>query len=411
MDDRLRSLIEQVAKKEGFTQCNIETDVGSAKGDNYLGTITKVKVSEPSSDKSLDLIMKTASSNADFRKVVPINDAFSRESYFYTDVLSTYNTLLKEYNLEPLNAFPELLTSDMEIPEVLIMADMKARGYVMRNRTEFLDLNHVELVMKEYGKFHGLFYALKELRPEESQKLYEAMPENFFSKMDFDSPAASKSVDSSNEKVMKALLPEDVKARERFEEYTKDTMKKIIKTLEPTAAGKYAVINHGDSWVNNMLFLYDKTGSVQSQPPSQVCLLDFQLSRIASPALDLSYFIFTCTDKKLREKHFDDMLKLYHNAMRDLLKGFSLDVDDFLTLPELHQQMRLFSLFGIHMTIGVTHLMLSDQEEIPDFQNMKINDDDLEETMKAFVYVSKNESRYMERIRGVILDAVERDYL
>jgi len=82
-----------------------------------------------------------------------------------------------------------------------------------------------------------------------------------------------------------------------------------------------------------------------------------------------------------------------------------------MSVSELHEQMRLYSLFGIHMTIGVTHLMLSEQDEIPDFQNMNINEDDLEKTANEFIYVSKNESRYMERMRGVILDAVDKNYL
>lgn len=44
-------------------------------------------------------------------------------------------------------------------------------------------------------------------------------------------------------------------------------------------------------------------------------LLDFQLARCCSPVLDLMFFIYSCTDKRLRDQHYEDILKNYYDEL------------------------------------------------------------------------------------------------
>lgn len=48
--------------------------------------------------------------------------------------------------------------------------------------------------------------------------------------------------------------------------------------------------------------------------PIEIRLLDWQIARYASPACDISHYIFCCTTKALRDEHYDNLLKIYHNS-------------------------------------------------------------------------------------------------
>lgn len=50
-------------------------------------------------------------------------------------------------------------------------------------------------------------------------------------------------------------------------------------------------------------------------------MLDFQLARCVSPTLDLSYFIYSCTDKSFHNQYFDDALKFYHSELSNAIKS------------------------------------------------------------------------------------------
>lgn len=74
-----------------------------------------------------------------------------------------------------------------------------------------------------------------------------------------------------------------------------------------------ATICHGDCWTNNFLYKYDGNNDIV-----ETCLVDFQLIRYGSPALDISNLIFCCTDKSLRQNHMETFLESYY---KELLKS------------------------------------------------------------------------------------------
>lgn len=47
----------------------------------------------------------------------------------------------------------------------------------------------------------------------------------------------------------------------------------------------------------------------------QVCLLDFQLVRYGSPALDLANLIYCCTSRDQRTEHLVSLLSTYHETL------------------------------------------------------------------------------------------------
>lgn len=88
---------------------------------------------------------------------------------------------------------------------------------------------------------------------------------------------------------------------------------KMVKLVDTDT--ELSVICHGDCWTNNFLYRYDDLGTIL-----ETCLVDFQLIRYGSPALDISNLIFCCTEKTQRSEHMQDWLKLYHRELVQSLR-------------------------------------------------------------------------------------------
>lgn len=49
-------------------------------------------------------------------------------------------------------------------------------------------------------------------------------------------------------------------------------------------------------------------------------LLDFQIMRYSSPICDLAYYIFGCTTKELRDKHYKEFMDVYYSTLSQFIK-------------------------------------------------------------------------------------------
>lgn len=134
-----------------------------------------------------------------------------------------------------------------------------------------------------------------------------------------------------------------------------------------------------------------------------MALLDFQLSRTGSPAADLSYFLYACTDGKLREKHYEELLKHYHKVLSNCLKELGSDANELFPYDVLLDHMKRFSAYGVVMAMMVLHLMLSDPDEIPD-----ISGDNMD--LEAWKYETRNVNVYLARVKDIVRDVLKHKY-
>lgn len=183
--------------------------------------------------------------------------------------------------------------------------------------TEEVSADHVRLVLQSLGKFHAISFALKDQQPEKFDELASPLNEIFMRK---DDKNLCDYFAKQSEAVMKVLSGEKdahllAKVKKLFE---RTPMEIAADCVDPKLAGQSAIITHGDMWQNNTMFRYNNNNS----KPIQTILLDFQISRYSSPIIDIIYFVFCCTTKELRDAHYDEFLKIYHESLSSNIRKY-----------------------------------------------------------------------------------------
>ena len=55
-----------------------------------------------------------------------------------------------------------------------------------------------------------------------------------------------------------------------------------------------------------------------------ICVLFRSLDRYATPVTDLVYYIFGCTTKSLRDKHYHEFFDVYHAELSNYMRRYEI---------------------------------------------------------------------------------------
>lgn len=128
---------------------------------------------------------------------------------------------------------------------------------------------------------------------------------------------------------------------------------------------KLSVIGHGDCWLPNFLVRYDQGAPVRAK------MIDFQLARFASPALDISFFIYSCTLQTMREQHYEELIGIYHQSASDLLTALGSNADKVFPLSGLQAELKESARFGVGMGMESLPLSMQEDDEISDLNALE----------------------------------------
>lgn len=255
----VQSYIEELIKSMNILEYKISIESGSVKGDNYLGVIAKVTVNGKKDEKPISLywIAKNAPQSKSFREFVAIQELYEREIYVYQNLFPIFEKFQKERNVpEPFANYPQMIgTYLVAFQEAVIMEDMKRKHFDLRNRKEALDLEHAKLVMKIYGKFHAISYAIKDQEPDLFSIIKKNMDEHFITLLPKESSTKQDEIFCATS--LSALDPIKYdRHRKVFGKYMARSFEYVIDSVKKSQEDPYSVVNHGDSWINNILFQY-----------------------------------------------------------------------------------------------------------------------------------------------------------
>lgn len=306
------------------TVYNAHIETGSKKGDNFVGEVYRILAKCSSNDQNdenpskTQLIVKVTPQH----RQVSTRCCFMREIYMFDKVLPSFREFEQSKGIIPDdNSFHEYPACykfvDTEPFECLVMEDLCAGDFTMIDRrTEHLTVDHVNLVLRTLAKMHAISFAMKDQQPEKFEELVCDMNETLFRT---DNAIFTSLLAAFGEKVLATAdsladkcIGDKIKAL-----FNKNLIETSAELLGASRVGPNAVICHGDCWNNNTMFKLN----VQRKP-IEVRLLDFQIARYASPVFDILYYIFCCTDKQLRDQHYDSFLEVYHSSLSEHLERY-----------------------------------------------------------------------------------------
>lgn len=143
------------------------------------------------------------------------------------------------------------------------------------------------------------------------------------------------------------------------------TLQHVMEPVEPLA-----VLCHGDFNWNNLLFRYDSDGR-----PVDVMVVEMSNVRYGSPALDLSFFLYMNTDRRLRDTRWGELLDIYCTALSSAMS----DLAGAVRVPDRQQlddEMRKHSFYGLaHVSFSV-RLMTEEHRQVDPADFINVDDDE-----------------------------------
>ena len=367
-DEFIQDVLRSKEEHSEICVVNSEVQLAVGKGENYTSTIYRVAVEfrrckNNEETETTGLIIKTLSAVEIMAKFLTESKVFAKETALYQVTIPAMFSLL-QHNVQgrDMQHFTPFCYETSR-PQTLVLEDLMTLGFKMANRHDRLDLLHCKLALKGLAKFHAASVALCDKNPHSMDDYVETI-------------YTEKNRDMVSKFTASAVgtLANVVEKWSGFEEYG-DKLRGILPTfcdrimeIVKPVPDSLSVLNHGDFWVNNMMFHYcPETGK-----PDQVRFIDFQMSRYSTPVLDLQYFMYSSASEQVRSEYTEHLLQLYHTELQDTLRTLGCD-HHIYTIEQMKKEYEDRSLFGLFTACTLLSAVLADPEEAFDMDN--INED------------------------------------
>ncbi|XP_060533508.1 uncharacterized protein LOC132706280 [Cylas formicarius] len=396
-DENIHTWLQNALENELVQDINFLICDRNKPGDGYVSDIVYIDVDatkyngEPCQYRLATKVSKEQ--KGIFKDFVEGSNLFQREACIYTKLVPKYQKLLLAHQLHPIDFMPKCYwTKTGDDYDVLVFDNLKKAGYRLHQSDIPMDDRHIKLVLRAYARWHALSFALREHHGEEFKAVvdelagYEKKIENKPINMEKFKEVFGKIFD---ERYQILETHGEHELLERYKEKMKDRVPG--KWNESAPCEEECVITHGDCWNNNFLFFYE-----ENLIPSKVCLLDFQISKLHSPARDISYFIYsTCSETEL--KRFKEYIQFYYGAFARDLKALGCDPELLFPFSKLVDHWRQYSFDGFQTGVGILKLCLSDDKGVGD-----------DGSVDSFDWkIEKNKHQYEARLIACIRHCVE----
>lgn len=252
---------------------------------------------------------------------------FYKEIYFYKIMAPEFLKFQLESEIEEnelLKLVPKYFGGRLGLKDndtfddqaTILLENLKIQGYDTEDRIMGMDKKHMMFAIKQLARLHALTIGYKMKKSKDFKSLILPGLKNVYNKasengvQDMINKALGnlktlKEVDSLMGSVMKTM------------EYGASKM--MIQPQEP-----WATLVHSDFWVNNMLFLHDKSGKIIDMK-----IVDLQLTQYEDGCLDLVFLIMSSAKAHVIDDNLDEMFDTYYSAFIDYLRILNVDVNQF----------------------------------------------------------------------------------
>ncbi|XP_063363804.1 uncharacterized protein LOC134652526 isoform X1 [Cydia amplana] len=389
MSDITLEFLQNLLKEDypDVTIQDFEGAPGTKRGDNYTSMVFRIQLkgiqkrrypdaSETTQPWTGSIIYKCLPDSIERRKTFKSEELFCNEVAFYNKIWPALNGFQQQRKVK--SSFTAIPKCYLAQEDLVILKDLKQQGFVMPDRRQGLTIEQCYFVLKNLSQFHALSLAMKHYNPEEfyellnvqdgiSEVLFTGDNEDYYKS--YYREATRNAVDMVEEEL--ADCEDKEKYLSKFREFcSEETFFQMMVSLV-TPREPMAVINHGDCWTNNFLFRY-VDGDI-----AEMVIVDFQLVRYASPALDLAYLLYLCLTREQRTEHLPSLLEYYSEELYKRLVELSDDGSVFSgmnkdTLNDMFQEeFHRSGKFGLGVALDMYPIMTCDSNEAPNLYQAK----------------------------------------
>ncbi|KAH8382883.1 hypothetical protein KR009_005693 [Drosophila setifemur] len=299
---------------EGFDKIvNFTAIAATAPGDNYASIMVRVFVDfilNDGSEQQTSYILKTGLDINKGGSLTAQIGMFPKEKEMYEAHIPQFVKLYKEAGLD-IELAPRCVHIE-ETPEsiTLVFEDLSRRNFRNYDRLQGFDLAHIRCVLRKLAELHAASAVYRELNgpygaryltslfAEENRKMFTTIRE-------IRDPFYKKAMLEWGVPDIERYIRKFPSATKFFEEGLK---------LNQVDESDFNVLNHGDSWVNNIMFNYKENGAID-----RTIFVDLQLAKWGSPAQDLWYMILTSASLDIKVKEFDLFIQIYQERLSECL--------------------------------------------------------------------------------------------
>lgn len=256
--------LTRIAQQEGFIDgYDVKHESGSKVGDGCMATMLAIKLSgyrrkEPTSELEMDelaLVCKVQPSNVARQENFSSELVFRREVYVYTKLLPALVAFQKLHGIpdrEAFTGFPKCHAAfheDGNSESLIIMEDLRAAGFEMKDKTKPTQFQNVSLLMQQIGRLHGLSFAIRDQNPRLFLEFKDLPPILIES---FTTPGVTSIIQATYANAI--ALMDDRQDVEDLTSLGKNFTQIFAGSLDAELLGEYGVVGHGDCWTNNTMF-------------------------------------------------------------------------------------------------------------------------------------------------------------
>ncbi|GBP72868.1 hypothetical protein EVAR_48852_1 [Eumeta japonica] len=396
-------------KKQGVSEGKVVVEVVGKKGDNYIARVRRFVVQNDHEAKPFRMIVKIAPSDGKTRKMIQIVTLFKNESLIYNELLPKYKQFEQSAAVpeECKLRLPVCYGIHLEAPhECIALEDLNESGFYIANRLKSLTEDEVKLIISDLAKFHALGFVFRVRENGAFEKLKSGL-QNTWSY--YETAEEFKAYMKFLETQVESVLDEN-DFKERLKGILPSFATLAVDMHESDLYSESTIIIQGDCWTNNLLF------KREGATPVEAVMLDYQLSRISSPAVDLHYLIFNCTDSETRNGRYSEWLDYYYDNFTKYIAFYDLKASDVYSRYNFNVDLQKYAKYSLALTLMLASMLVRESEEALDFKEEGIDATEMnvEKQFENLGVSNMKEAtfrRFKERVRGVVKDFISYGYI
>ncbi|XP_016980509.2 uncharacterized protein LOC108045619 isoform X2 [Drosophila rhopaloa] len=354
-EDLLKANVEGFSKVKSF-----KADSGSAAGENYATIMLRVNIEVELQDgksKPVSYMVKLPHQLEMFQEMMKRTNIFDIERTMYNQVVPEIEAIYEEVGVDITFGARSYDLKNAKT-DYVALEDLGVKGFKNANRLEGFDQAHTERVLQKLAQWH----AASAVRVTTKGSYTDILLDGLYKEEN--RPMMTE--------MMKGIGSNFVKSCPTYEGY--EVFIDKVKALQPVLIDKmfdfakvdpmeFNVLNHGDSWSNNIMFQYDAFGKIK-----EVYLVDYQLPKYGTVAQDLLYFLISSTKLEDKLSKFDYYIKVYHENLVEHLKILKYS-KPIPSLRDIHLALFKYGFFGYTVATGVMAAVLLDPTDTASFEN------------------------------------------